>query len=147
SRSPDEREERDWPRPPPAGAVQYIGLVPRHVDARGTVSCARLARQAELERPPYPRAPIIARDDKPVDHLLEDPCAPARAVRLIARRGKGRAHEAGAEGVVGAALSHPDAAVDGDGEVAVVVGEGEAVAVDHGGSARSAQVLVQRGGV
>ncbi len=155
-----ERERRGQPQPlrqpaegvvraraDPAGvrAVQHLGLVGGHVGAGRAVAGARLAAQAEVQRPVHLGCGPAAVDPAG-EHLLQRAGPAAGGVLLLPGGQVGGAHEPALAAQVGAAGADAGAAVQRGGDVAAVGGEGEPVGGHHGQGARAAQVGVQRGG-
>jgi len=124
---------------------EELRLVGGDVDARGAVALASLAGEAEVQRLLDPLVAPSAGDRLSLEHLEEQPYAPARRVLLLAGDHVARAHRP----VPGApALPKAEATLGRAGEVTVIVDEGEA-RLDRGRVVPRAQpqVLVELVGV
>ena len=128
------------------GLVKHFGLVGRHIDTTRAVRGTCFAAEAQVKAFAHLRRGE-ATDEAAIDRVLQHARTPARHVLLIAGRLIARAHEAGARADrVGPALAHARAAVNGLGEVAVIMSEGMADARAARG-AWAAQVGVKRSGI
>src|SRR5699024_7476611 len=105
-----------------------------------------LAAQTQVEGFCYFGA-VPRTDQAPVGHFLEDPGTAASGVLLVLCRQIGRAHET--TGPRGVCTTFPDAGatMDGLGEAAVVMREGEPAGGADGTCVRAAQIGGDRQGI
>src|SRR5699024_3769534 len=105
-----------------------------------------LAAQTQVEGFCYFGA-VPRTDQAPVGHFLEDPGTAASGVLLVLCRQIGRAHETTGPRGVCTTFPDADATMDGIGEAALVMREGEPTGGSDGNCLRAAQIGGDRQGI
>ena len=141
-----------WTQPVAVVLGEELGLVGGHVDVRGAVGLAALARQAQVQGVlDLFGAPAVGDGavTVAVEHLEQQPGAAAGGVLFLAGDLVGGTHHGAALVVVLAALADPDAPVRGLPERAAVVGVGEEQrpVLLRRPAAAEPQVLIEPGGI